>query len=73
MPRTGKGLFNCNYNSNIMNKRERTLIEGIYRDCLKLKRRKELTEFGEGQMCVCEMLLGTKKEDYLIRCNCNAA
>lgn len=40
-----------------MNKKERELVEGIYRDCLKLKKRKELTEFGEGQMKVCGMLL----------------
>lgn len=40
-----------------MNKKERELVEGIYKDCLRLKKRGELTEFGEGQMRVCEMLL----------------
>ena len=45
-----------------MNKKERALVEGIYRDCLILKKRKELTEFGEGQKRVCGMLIkaGTK-------------
>lgn len=46
----------------IMNKKERALVEGIYRDCLILKKRKELIEFGEGQKRVCGMLIkaGTK-------------
>jgi len=44
-----------------MNKRERALVEGINGDYLMLKKRKELTEFGEGQMRVCEMLLSVKR------------
>lgn len=61
MPRTGKGLFNCNKKNNMMNKKEREFVEGIYRDCLILKKRKELTEFGEGQMRICGMLLAVNK------------
>lgn len=39
-----------------MNKRERALIEKIYKDCVQLKRRGELTEFGEGELSVCRIL-----------------
>ncbi|MFH1065514.1 MAG: hypothetical protein V1734_03350 [Nanoarchaeota archaeon] len=47
-----------------MNKKECALVEGIYRDCLKLKRIRELTEFGEGQMRVCGMLLMINIKKY---------
>ena len=43
-----------------MNKRERKLIEEVYKDCIKLKRRKDLTEFGKGQLYLCMMLLKIK-------------
>ncbi|MDD4878073.1 MAG: hypothetical protein PHO02_03495 [Candidatus Nanoarchaeia archaeon] len=40
-----------------MNKKERLLVMEIYKDCLKLKRRGELTEFGEGRLNLCRILL----------------
>jgi hypothetical protein len=39
-----------------MNRAERELVERMYRDCLQLKRRGELTEFGEGQLVLCKLL-----------------
>lgn len=44
-----------------MNKKERLLITEIYKDCLKLKRRGELTEFGEGRLNLCKILLLKKQ------------
>jgi len=44
-----------------MNKKESKLISEIYLDCLLLKKRKEITEFGEGQLKICEMLLGVSR------------
>ena len=40
-----------------MNLRERTLLKNIYKDCIKLRQKNELTEFGEGQLALCQMLL----------------
>ena len=40
-----------------MNKEERKLIKEIYQDCIKLKKRGELTEFGKGQMILAGILL----------------
>ena len=40
-----------------MNRKEGDLLRGIYADCLRLKRAGELTEFGEGQLVLCRMLL----------------
>lgn len=56
--RTGQAFKAGSHGKGSMDKKERELVEGIYRDCLRLKKRKELTEFGEGQMAVCGMLLG---------------
>jgi hypothetical protein len=44
-----------------MNKVEETLIKEIYRDCINLKKIKELTEFGEGQIYLCKLLLNARK------------
>ena len=41
-----------------MNRREKNRLLKVYKDCLKLKRKGELTEYGEGQMDLCRMLLG---------------
>ena len=56
-----------------MNKQEFQLITEIYKDCIKLKRRKELTEFGEGQLMLCKLLLKLKKakENVLKQNKCN--
>ena len=43
-----------------MNKRERKLIANIYKDCLKMKRLGQLTDFGEGQLMLCKLLLKTE-------------
>jgi len=40
-----------------MNKREKTILSQIYKDCLKLKRQKQLTEYGKGQLDLIEVLL----------------
>lgn len=40
-----------------MNKKEQQLIKEIYKDCLALKKRGELTEFGYGQLCLCKRLI----------------
>ncbi len=44
-----------------MNQREHKFILEIYKDCLKLKKRKELTEYGKGQEDLCLMLLKFEK------------
>jgi len=45
-----------------MNKQEFKILTGIYTDCLRLKKRKELTEFGRGQLYLCELLIKNKKK-----------
>ena len=40
-----------------MNRREKNRLLKVYKDCLKLKRKGELTEYGEGQMDLCKILL----------------
>jgi len=40
-----------------MNRREKELVLKVYKDCQKLKRKGKLTEYGEGQMDLCRMLL----------------
>lgn len=44
-----------------MDSEERKLLIQIYKDCIKLKKRKELTEFGRGQLIICELLLRKEK------------
>jgi len=39
-----------------MNKKERAIIKEIKRDCIKLKKKKDLTEFGWGQLCLIQIL-----------------
>jgi hypothetical protein len=43
-----------------MNKKEKAILYQIYSDCVYLKLRDELTEFGEGQLDVCKTLLNYK-------------
>ena len=40
-----------------MNRGEKNRLLKIYKDCLKLKKYGMLTEYGEGQMDLCIMLL----------------
>ncbi|MFA4887833.1 MAG: hypothetical protein WC595_06500 [Candidatus Nanoarchaeia archaeon] len=40
-----------------MNSKEKNILLIIYKDCLELKRKGVLTEFGEGQLEVCRILL----------------
>jgi len=40
-----------------MNQRENKIILEIYKDCLQLNKRKELAEYGRGQMDLCLILL----------------
>ena len=47
-----------------MNNKKRKMILEIYRDCLKLKSKQELTEFGKGQLAVCKLLLEKYSNSY---------
>ena len=40
-----------------MNRNEKQKLEKIYKDCMDLQKRKELTGYGEGQRDICVMLL----------------
>jgi len=46
-----------------MNRQEKKLLLEIYRDCLKLEKRGELTEYGRGQRDLCRMLLKINDND----------
>ncbi|MDD9953460.1 MAG: hypothetical protein OXR66_03925 [Candidatus Woesearchaeota archaeon] len=41
-----------------MNAKEHAFLEGIVRDCRRLERAGELTQFGRGQKILAEALLG---------------
>ena len=45
-----------------MRKDEREYLKAIYCDCISLRRRGELTDFGEGQLALCKTLLEGKRE-----------
>ena len=45
-----------------MNRNEKQKLEKIYRDCIDLHRRKELTGYGEGQRDLCVMLLKKNRQ-----------
>lgn len=45
-----------------MNKKERKYLEEVYKDCVSLERRKDLTEFGAGQGMLCCILLKKKRK-----------
>lgn len=45
-----------------MNKIEKKKLLEIYEDCLKLEKQGTLTEFGEGQLILCKMLLNHKNK-----------
>lgn len=47
-----------------MNKKEREYLEEVYKDCLSLERRKDLTEYGAGQGDLCIMLLKKKRDVF---------
>ena len=40
-----------------MDKKDRELIRKIYENCLRLQLKGELSEYDDGRMAVCEMLL----------------
>ncbi len=48
-----------------MNKKELSKLNEIERDLLKLKRAKQLTEYGEGQLDLINILKG--KKYYLVK------
>lgn len=48
-----------------MNRQEKDRLLKIYKDCLKLKKKGMLTEYGEGQMDLCKILLKPKSETEL--------
>jgi hypothetical protein len=39
-----------------MNKKEKAIIKEIKTDCLKLKKKDDLTEFGEGELSIIKLL-----------------
>ncbi len=45
-----------------MNKKEKVYLEEVYKDCVSLERRKDLTEFGAGQGMLCCILLKKKRK-----------
>ena len=45
-----------------MNKKEQAILNQIYSDCVFLRLRGELTDFGEGQLELCEMILELKQD-----------
>ena len=47
-----------------MNKKERIYLEEIYRDCIKLEKKKDLTEHGRGQGDLCIDLLNRKRSPF---------
>ena len=47
-----------------MNKREKAHLEEVYKDCLVLERRKDLTEYGAGQGDLALILLKKKREPF---------
>ncbi len=49
-----------------MDKRERAKLEDIYRDCLSLERRKDLTEYGAGMGLMCIILLKKKRKLFKV-------
>ena len=49
-----------------MNKKEKSKLEKIYKDCVNLERKKDLTEYGAGQGDLCIVLLGKKKKAFKV-------
>lgn len=47
-----------------MNQKEREYLEEIYKDCINLERRKDLTEYGAGQGDLCILLLKKKRKSF---------
>ena len=47
-----------------MNKREKELLEKIYKDCEKLERHRDLTEYGAGQGDLCIRLINKKRKAF---------
>lgn len=55
-----------------MNRQEKNLLLEVYRDCLRLEKRGELTEYGRGQKDLCKMLtrknlIRIKKEPFYVK------
>ena len=44
-----------------MNRRERALVLHIYRDCLRLEKAGQLSEFGLGELYLCRLLLNLER------------
>jgi hypothetical protein len=40
-----------------MNRQEYELVLQVYEDCVQLENRNELTEFGQGELSLCRLLL----------------
>ncbi len=47
-----------------MNKKEKTHIEKVFQDCIKLEKENQLTEYGAGQGDLCISLLKKKREPF---------
>ena len=47
-----------------MNKKEKTKVEKIFNDCIKLEKKGELTEYGTGQGNLCIMLLKKRRKPF---------
>ena len=45
-----------------MNRQEKELVLKAYKDCQNLKRKGKLTEYGEGQMDLCTMMLNKRNK-----------
>lgn len=43
-----------------MDRKEQKLLKEIEEDCIKLKRSKQLTEYGQGQMDLIKIIRGAK-------------
>ncbi len=47
-----------------MNKKERIYLEETYKDCIKLEKKKNLTEHGKGEGDLCIILLKKKRKPF---------
>jgi hypothetical protein len=48
-----------------MNKKEKAYLEKLFLDCVKLEKRKSLTEYGAGQGDLCICLLKKKRKPFV--------
>ena len=47
-----------------MKRKEKKILEGIYKDTLRLEKKKDLTEYGRGQGDLCIILLKKKRKPF---------